>query len=212
MVEYHASYPYEYNNITEMSGDSDLIINGYVTDTLNNEPIKYAFIEFRWNDNWYFSNFTLTDSSGYYTINVPAGDIELYFYYPGYDQGVVEQSIDDYQTYLIDFSLELFEIQIIKPKRGLYINNTRILPFLLIPTTIVFGAIEIEVDGPDTIEAVLFFVDDEPKYEDYYSWDPPYSWLWDEKTFGRYKVTAVALTNTLFWNIAYDEIMLWKFF
>ena len=33
MVEYHVSYPYEYNNITEMSGDSDLIINGYVTES-----------------------------------------------------------------------------------------------------------------------------------------------------------------------------------
>jgi len=188
------------------------VINGVVTDSLNNEPIKYAFIEFRWNDNWYYGNYTLTDSSGYYSINVPAGDIELYYYYPGYDQGTVEQSIDDYQTYVIDISLESFEIQIIKPKRGLYINNTRILPFLLIPTTIVFGAIEIEVDGPDTMDAVLFFVDDELKYEDYYSWDPPYSWLWDEKTFGRYKVTAASPTNTMFWNIAYDEIMLWKFF
>ncbi len=189
------------------------VVYGYVTDSSNHEPIKYAMIELWWNVNSdSYGNFTFTDSSGFYSINVLAGEIQLIYFYPGFNPETVEYNIDDYETYLVNASMELFEIQISKPKRGLYINNTRLLPFLLIPTTIVFGSIDVEVDGPDTMDFVQFYVDDKLKYEDYYSWDPPYNWFWDEKAFGRYKVTAVSLTNTMYWNIAYDEIMVWKFF
>ena len=191
------------------------VVYGYVIDSSNNEPFKYAMIVLWWSDNDdSFGNYTFTDSSGLYSINVPAGEIQLSYSYAGFNTETVEYDIDDYETYLVNVSLELFEIQISKPKRGLYVNNTRLLPFFILPisTPIVFGSIDVEVDGPDTINTVLFYVDDKLKYEDHYSWDPPFNWFWDEKAFGRYKVTAVSLTNEFLWNIAYDEITVRKFF
>jgi hypothetical protein len=191
-------------------------VYGYVKDSSNNEPFKYAMIELMWSDNddSYWWNITFTDSSGLYIINVPKGEIQLSYHYAGFNTETVEYDIDDYETYWANVSLEIFKVQISRPQKGLYLNNTRLLPFFILPisTPIVLGNIDVEIDGPEPIDTVLFYINNKLKYEDHYKWELPFNWFWDEKAFGKYRVKAIALTNELLWNVAGDEITVWKFF
>ena len=81
------------------------------------------------------------------------------------------------------------EVEIRKPKeKYLYIFDREVMPFF---NTIIIGKVTIEVDAGDEdgIERVEFYVDDVLKYTDY---DEPYSWLWNEFSFGKYEIKAVA--------------------
>jgi 5-hydroxyisourate hydrolase-like protein (transthyretin family) len=81
---------------------------GYITDQSTNDPIENAYVRLGWRDdsgNQYL-NSTYTDLSGYYSINVPAG--ELYFnifadyYFYNHTDWI---SIGDNVTLWLNFSL-----------------------------------------------------------------------------------------------------------
>ncbi len=90
-----------------------------------------------------------------------------------------------------------------KPKdKYLYIFDREIMPSIF-GNTIILGKITIEVDAydEDGVEKVEFYVDNELKYVDDES---PYQWLWDERTFGRHEIKAIAYDEE--GNKAEDEI------
>ena len=97
-------------------------------------------------------------------------------------------------------------IQIITPDNALYINNKRIFSF---PIPLIFGDIEIEVHATDDyrMSLVSFHINDELKNITYYE---PYSWMWDETTFGKQTIKVVAFDYAR--NRAIKEITVWKFF
>ena len=98
------------------------------------------------------------------------------------------------------------QIQITKPDNALYINNKRIFPF---PIPLIFGDIEIEVYATDDykMSLVSFHINDELKNITY---SEPYSWMWDETTFGKQTIKVVAFDYAR--NRAIKEITVWKFF
>ncbi|RLF41295.1 MAG: hypothetical protein DRN12_03545, partial [Thermoplasmata archaeon] len=100
------------------------------------------------------------------------------------------------------------KIKIISPKRALYINNKKIIPFL---TVVILGNINIEVEAVDYesgIDRVEFYIDDTLKSVDY---SEPYSFMWDEDTSQEFKHTIKVIAYDRERNNASEEIRIWRF-
>jgi hypothetical protein len=84
------------------------------------------------------------------------------------------------------------ELTILQPLNGFYINNNKLSNF---PTVCVFGSIDFIVNAIDNnsgIQDVKIFIDNELKVE----LNPDENiWTWNEKSFGRHKVTIIATDN-----------------
>lgn len=103
-------------------------------------------------------------------------------------------------------------LEVTSPQNGLYLWNTRFLPFLFRQRTIIFGAITIEVDASDDqsgIRCVKFYVDNELKAIDATS---PYSWTWDERTPLRFRHTIKVMVYDNSGNKATNELNVWSFY
>lgn len=195
-------------------------IKGVVKYVSNQQPVKYAIIVYTYNNqDDYYSNVTVTDSSGYYEIDVAEGGFDLIIGSAGYEDYKISDNISDGETKLINTALEKFCAHLVKPIKGLYINDTRLLPFLFLPidTPIIIGDIEVILNcsyyEPYGSPDVLFYVDDRLKSDEHYWQTDVYNWTWDEKSFGKHKLKVIALTHGYFWyNIAGVEIFVWKFF
>ncbi len=75
-----------------------------------------------------------------------------------------------------------------KPRPGyLYISNKEIMPTLL-GRTVILGKIEIEAATSTDITKVEFYIDNELKHT---AENGPYTWLWDERVFGKHNVKIV---------------------
>ena len=81
-------------------------------------------------------------------------------------------------------------IKIIKPDKGLYMNNRKIMP-LPLNMSIVIGEITVEVEASDDIAVakVEFYLDDELKHTNHTA---PYYWELNETIFGLHKLKAMA--------------------
>ena len=81
-------------------------------------------------------------------------------------------------------------IKIIKPDKGLYMNNRKIMP-LPLNISIVIGEITVEVEASDDIAVakVEFYLDDELKHTNHTA---PYYWELNETIFGLHKLKAMA--------------------
>ncbi|MHA1667257.1 MAG: PKD domain-containing protein, partial [Candidatus Heimdallarchaeaceae archaeon] len=97
-------------------------------------------------------------------------------------------------------------IRIVKPEKAFYFNNKKILTT---PTPIIIGSINIEARGSDKarVEKVEFYIDDELKATDT---TEPYTWVWNEKTFGKHLIKAIAYNDT--GETATDKTVVTKFF
>ncbi len=62
------------------------IVCGYIISFLTGDPIKGANLNLRWKDNQghYYYNYTNSNKSGFYLMNVAAGKIRIYVYAQGY--------------------------------------------------------------------------------------------------------------------------------
>jgi len=87
------------------------VVKGYITDNDTGKPIKDANVQLSWWDNngHYQSNYTISDSLGFYSINVGKGDIRLYVHsedyfsarWPYYDDYYITEN----ETKWVNFSL-----------------------------------------------------------------------------------------------------------
>ncbi|KYK24046.1 hypothetical protein AYK21_06135 [Thermoplasmatales archaeon SG8-52-2] len=100
-------------------------------------------------------------------------------------------------------------VTIEKPKKGLYFMDFLIRPFLF-RNPLIIGSINVEVDAVDNkyeVEKVEFYVNDYLMGTDF---SEPYSYTWNDTSFGRYKLKAVAFNSNNYFG--FDEIWVWKFF
>jgi len=96
-------------------------------------------------------------------------------------------------------------LQIIKPTKGVYVQNNKIFPFFM---TIVVGIVDIEVEASDVglgVSRVEFYVDDKMRANNS---DPPYVYAWDENAFGRHIIRVTAYDKA--GNYAEDSAVVWK--
>jgi len=81
--------------------------------------------------------------------------------------------------------------------------------FLFRPSLII-GPITITVDSFDNqsgINHIDLFIDDTLQYT---ITSTEHHWVWDEKSFSKHVIKAVAVDNG--GNQAYDDLVVWKFF
>ena len=84
------------------------IVYGYVKEYNTNNPIENATVYLHWNDNQghYSYNNTKTDQTGFYTMNVPAGEIDLDIEKEGYyDEYTDDFTIEEYESIQVNFTL-----------------------------------------------------------------------------------------------------------
>jgi len=178
--------------------EENSVVCGYITDKETGNPINDARIEFEWvdvisgND---YRNETYTDSSGFYTINIAAGELYHdiwawgYGYYNPYRQDSTENEILWMNITLEEDSIE---VDIKKPLRALYINNNRIIPFNKVR---IIGKIDIEAYvyddwfGQGEVERVEFYIDGNLKETIFYE---PFIWTWNEVKIGKHTIKVIA--------------------
>jgi hypothetical protein len=105
-----SSHPpaYSHSNSLKQNADENSIVCGYIRDQETSLPIEFASIYLDWRDDqgnqlW---NYSYTNSAGFYSMSVAAGEIRLNVYASGYFQestGWLE--IGDYDLVWMNFSL-----------------------------------------------------------------------------------------------------------
>ncbi|MCX6668018.1 MAG: carboxypeptidase regulatory-like domain-containing protein [Euryarchaeota archaeon] len=104
---YVGEFQTQWLNISLVHLPENSVVCGYVTDDDTDDPIEGAEVYLDWYDGDYYNwNTTLTDSEGFYSMNVAAGEIELYFSAPGYyDESTDYYSIGEFETLWFNASL-----------------------------------------------------------------------------------------------------------
>lgn len=190
---------------------------GYITDSETGFPIENAMLYLEWQDehNNRIENQTRTDISGFYSMNVAAGETHLYIYASDYrDESTYRNDAQENDILWINTSMEpdIIQVDLQKPLSAIYVNNNRIIPY---SKCIIFGNIEIEAfvhdfwfrSRNDDAVKVEFYIDGVLK-ETVYS--EPFSWTWSEKSVGQHNIKVIAYDED--GNAVEDEIKVWKFF
>ena len=101
-------------------------------------------------------------------------------------------------------------ITIVSPDEGLYLGGNKVInlgQIIIIIGRVGIATNVIDEENGTGISHVKFFVDDELKYNDT---DAFYEWIWDETAFLSHKLKVIAYDNA--YNMASDEVEVWKFF
>lgn len=191
------------------------VICGYITDKDSGSPINNTQLTFEWNDittgNAY-QNETITDLSGFYSINIANGEIyhdirkSGYYYYNPYRVDVIENGV---LWMNISLEEETIEVDIAKPLKALYINNNRLFPYF---KSRIIGKIDIEAIvnedlwGSGSAQKVEFYIDGNLKET---VTSKPYIWTWSEIKFGKHKIKVIAYDYE--GNSDFKEIEVYKF-
>jgi hypothetical protein len=124
------------------------------------------------------------------------------------EQGASSEGLQWSFTTLIDDESPVIEI--LKPKKGLYISNIKIRPYL-IHKPLIIGKIDISVIAIDYIsgvERVEFYIDNVLISTDY---NEPYTWTWQREKFIKlYKLDIVVYDYS--GNEATNSMKVWKLF
>jgi PKD repeat protein len=136
------------------------------------------------------------NSSGSYNVRVIAKDLP----------GVESEWSDVLIVEMIENEAPIVEI--IKPTRGLYLNNNKMLPFFI---SIIIGDIDVEVTALDGggIDRVEFYIDDLLMEELTYE---PYIWAWNDNNIPgiRHNIKVMAYDNS--GKQSSSEINVWRIF
>ena len=119
-VDRHFSFPYvegEMEDFETVTVDIEItpfpeensVICGYITDKMTSEPIENSWVSvYCYGDNtYYYVERTKADSSGFYFINIAAGEVSVYASSGKYiSGGSQDYNINEYETIFANFSLE----------------------------------------------------------------------------------------------------------
>jgi len=140
-----------------------------------------------------------------------AVDADGYIYITGWTNSTDFPTVNAYDDrldggsdcFVVKFSL--LNIDIIKPKRGLYINNKRITNFFV---PLVVGRIDIEMGAVDAsvVSRVELYINGILRAN---LTSEPYIYTWSEQTFGRHEIKAIAYDKSGRSMIAREWV--WKF-
>lgn len=173
-------------------------ICGYVRDAASGAALPNAMLTYEWIDyaaGFSLQNETNTNSSGFYAISVPPGELYREVRVNGYE------SYDPYRhdgvansTSWQNISLERSKpaIGVMQPLNALYVRNHRVVPM---SRPIVFGSINVTVYfedmwyGGGNVEKVEFYLDGVLKAN---ASSQPYTWEWSAKSFGKHTLKVIA--------------------
>ena len=192
------------------------VVCGYVKDLDTNEPLKYVDVFLEWFDELghMYWNGTNGNQLGFYSMNIPPGEIYLNFFAENYSwERTYRKDVMENETLWFNLSLpRCIIVDLIKPLNAMYTKNKLFMPF---PRTVIFGDIDIEVVvvdywyDPIYVERVDFYIDNNLKISDT---SAPYIWTWNEKSLLKHKHTISVKTYDENGIISTEDIQVWKFF
>jgi len=190
------------------------VLCGFITDKDTGAPINDARVTIYRVDielgNEY-ENDTTTDESGFYSINIPPGELYIDIRKMGYEYYDPYRHDSENEILWFNVSLEegTIEVDFAKPLRAVYIFNNRLFPY---NKARIIGSIDIEAYvsegwyGQGYAEKVEFYIDDVLKGT---VDSEPYLWTWSEKKFGEHTIKVIAYDNEGI--TATKEIEVYKF-
>jgi hypothetical protein len=187
------------------------VVTGYVTDSTTSDPIENARVDLEWYDDKgnNIEYETVTDESGFYSINVAAGETYIEIRASNYrEEYTYRNDAAENEVLWINVSMNLDSIQvdILKPLCAIYGNNQRIIPS---SKCVILGDINVEAfihdfwfrsRSKDAVK-VEFYLDGVLK-ETVYS--EPFTWFWSEKSIGQHSLHVIAYDEE--GHTATDEI------
>jgi 5-hydroxyisourate hydrolase-like protein (transthyretin family) len=198
-------------NFSLASYHENSVVYGYVTDADTNLGIKGAQVELTWygRHGHTLSNSTRTNSTGFYSICVAAGKIRLFFDADNYLSYTDKRYIGDDEELRIDVSLhnDTVEVEIVKPKKALYIRGRETIRYPFGKPVIV-GAIDVVVKASYATKRVEFYINNIQEIDS----NKPFVYSWDEFAFGRYTIRVKASGGEYNEKTDTAEIEVWKFF
>jgi hypothetical protein len=185
-------------------------INGHVTYQETGDSVENAYVTLQWHDtlDHTFSESCFTDANGFYEFIVPAGiatlDVHVDGYHP-YSTTPFTVSSDSTITKDIALTPEILSISLVRPQRGLYLHDHKLLPSLW---TCVIGDINVEVNVSGTVNYVEFILDGKLKLTDN---SPPfvYPWIHDRALRHRHRFTIIA--HGMYGGTATETSIIWRF-
>ena len=178
------------------------VVKGFIkSNTTTHQIIKGASVSASSYDekgNHCGGSHTETDDSGYYEMNVAAGEVKLNIHADGYYYSYTEKlPIQEGETLNLDILIQpvLLNISVEKPKAGIYLNNQKLLSFIF---PIIMGNIDIKINGSEELYEVSFYIDGIFKRADRF---PVYIYSWNERKFGIHDIKLIC-------NGAYDKTVI----
>jgi len=173
-------------------------IKGYITDSETHNPIENARVYLEWHDEQ--SNIleyhTSTDSSGFYSIDIAAGETYIEVEANEYrSKNMYRNDVGENDVLWLNTSIDkdIIQVDISNPLKAIYFSNERFIPS---SNCIIFGSIEVEAFIHDfwyrsrhDVSKVEFYLD-ENLQETVYS--EPFIWTWVERSLGKHNLKVIA--------------------
>jgi hypothetical protein len=190
----------------------NVIIKGFITDDLTNEPLMNAYILMSWNDGdgHHYVNRTQSDKEGFYQIHVPQHGIELQFHLSGYESHSISEINLQNHEYLwmnVSLTMETLNVFITRPGKGIYFKDNWIFPRFL--KTLIIGNIEIEAQTSTQISKVEFYIDGFLKKTDT---TEPYTYQWTKSYFVFHRHIIKVKAYNEYGDTDMDRLMVKKYF
>ena len=161
-----------------------------------------------WGVNWTFtpeSGIDLTPECGPLIVEVEfTAPFEELTDFPGCVKVVNQENSSDYGEVPIQLPTGPYS-RIPKPYKGIYLNDKKILPFIV---PLILGHVTIEISACCLIDEVEFYIDGELQYTDT---TQPFGWIWDEPAFFKHTIETIAINNSEDIH-SHKGITVWKFF
>ena len=227
-------YLFEYSKTTNIYENQVLWVNlsmykkpqknskicGYIKDAETNEPIEDVGFNLEWiGVNWHHLFYdTKSDEDGFYSINVPSGELKISAFKKGYQwEEFPRRDIGKHENLWFNITLrenkKHIDIYLYRPINGLYLKNKLKLPFFK-PLVIGDFQIEFYVWSDYKIENVKMFIDDELKLnisnkldDDFYS----YSWTKEKTKLLGHKHTIEVVAADEKGNVETEGIKVWRY-
>ena len=192
-------------------------ICGIITDSLTHDPIENVrvYLEWRDEDRNILEYSSITDSSGYYSMNIAAGETYIEARANDYnDEYMYRNDVEENEVLWINASMhpDIIQVDLQKPLSAIYVDNERIMPY---SRCIILGDIEIEAfvhdfwyrSRNDEAVKVEFYLDGVLK-DTVFSF--PFTYTLSERANGEHKIKVVAYDEEN--NSVEDEIAMLKLF
>ena len=205
----HAYTQKELNMTLLYNYNKNALIKGHINQE-RGDPMENAYVALQWHDtlDHTFSESCFTDANGFYEFIVPAGMATLNVHVDGYlPYSTTPFTVSSDSTITKDIALtsELLSISLVRPQRGLYVHDQKLLPSLW---TCVIGDINVEVNVSGTVNYVEFILDGKLKLTDN---SPPFvcPWIHDRALRHRHRLTIIA--HGMYGGTATETSIIWCF-
>lgn len=187
--------------------EKNSVIMGYIYDNSTGKSIEDASIYLYWEvcKNHHLSDWTHSDSSGFYSFNVGKGSVEMDIFFTSYKHRYVMLTVSENEVIWANLTLDKrpVSVNIYRPIKGLYIGDKKIMDFI---APVIIGDITIKVDTNNIYYIDFYLNDDLVETVDSY----PFEYKITNANNLKFKNTFSVKAYSYWDDLTTDEITFWK--